>query len=239
MILAATIDLLCQRPLEDRIKWHGLNISIENDKGSVRKGTDADGKPWRTVMKYPYGYIRLTEGDDGEHVDCYVGPDDTAENVYVVNQNDHLTGEYDEQKCMLNFPSAAAAKKAYLAHYNRPGFFGSMDTIPVDEFIDKVLKTKDDPGAVAATTGHVSGPQFLPFMELPTSPSWHPPSLSNPTYVPVDNPTETDDRFLDVTNRNSKETKEFRRKLTERKGRPEFVWPGTQRIPNNPNQNWE
>jgi hypothetical protein len=36
----------------------GMDISIENPKGSVRRGVDKKGKPWETVLKNHYGYIR-------------------------------------------------------------------------------------------------------------------------------------------------------------------------------------
>lgn len=219
MNLNQAIDLHCARKLEDRLKFQGMNISIETDKGSTRKGIDDDGKPWAITMKHPYGYIRMTEGMDGEHVDCYVGPNSDATHVYVIHQNFPDTGKYDEDKCMLGFDSAGAAKKAYLAHYNKPGFFGSMTALTLDEFKNKVYKTKHTPGMVS-----MAAPEFLQFLEpLPT---FHPPSLTNSQYVPVDNPGEKDDRFLDVTQRDSDEVKEFRQKLAEKRARPEQIRHG-------------
>lgn len=72
--------------LEGHTTFQGIPISIENDKGSVRKGVDKDGKPWKTEMKFPYGYIDGTKGADGEEVDVYVGPDKSADKAYVVQQ---------------------------------------------------------------------------------------------------------------------------------------------------------
>jgi hypothetical protein len=46
----------------------GLDISIENPAGSVRSGQDRSGKPWSVEMGAHYGYIRGTEGRDGDHV---------------------------------------------------------------------------------------------------------------------------------------------------------------------------
>ena len=40
------------------LSLHGFDISIENPKGSERKGTDRDGKEWSVEMAHHYGYIR-------------------------------------------------------------------------------------------------------------------------------------------------------------------------------------
>lgn len=118
----------------------GLPISIENRKGSIRKGTDDNGHEWKIKMTMPYGYIRLTEGTDGDHVDVYIGDNEKSEKVFIIHQNNPDTGKYDEDKVMIGFDSAAEAKKAYLRQYDRPGFFGSMQEISMDEF--KVLLKK-------------------------------------------------------------------------------------------------
>ena len=60
--------------LQDRYNFTGLKISVENKKGSTRSGKDKDGHEWHTFMHYDYGYIRGTEGTDGDHLDC-VSPD--------------------------------------------------------------------------------------------------------------------------------------------------------------------
>ena len=120
--------------LQGRTKLYGMDISIENKKGSYRSGVDGDGHKWRIKMNYDYGYIRGTEGVDGDHVDCYVGPDKEAQKVYVIHQNNPNTHKYDEDKCMLCFTTADKAKKAYMSQYDRPGFYGSMDILSVEQF---------------------------------------------------------------------------------------------------------
>ena len=57
-----------------RIKLGGLDISIENPQGSVRRGVDEDGKAWENRLQHHYGYIRGTEGNDGDHVDAFIKP---------------------------------------------------------------------------------------------------------------------------------------------------------------------
>lgn len=73
---------------------------------------------------------------------CYVGPDKEAQKVYVIHQNDPVTHKYDEDKCMLCFSSAADAKKAYMKQYDRPGFYGSMTTMTIDQFKSFIFSKK-------------------------------------------------------------------------------------------------
>ena len=142
--------VLLSRSVVDRTVWHGFDVSVENLAGTKRNGTNPDGSPWEVVMKYSYGYLRGTTGVDGDQVDCFLGPDQEAEFVYVVHTK-NAGGEYDEDKAMLDFPSADMAKWAFLDSYNDPSFFNSMTILPVAEFIEKVLQTKDQPAKITAT----------------------------------------------------------------------------------------
>lgn len=137
------------RKLHGRLTFAGMPISIENRRGSLRHWYDPVAKEkGATKVRYPYGYIRLTEAADGEHVDCYIGPDKHATSVYVVHQQkkkpDGSFGGYDEDKCFLGFASASEAKAAYLAHYNDPRFFGSMTAMTVPEFKRKLVEKKGE-----------------------------------------------------------------------------------------------
>ncbi len=126
------------------VDWNGLSISIENEKGSTRSG--GEGKDaWSCKMYHDYGYIKRTEGVDGDHVDVYLGPNKSAENVYIVHQANPETGEYDEDKCMLGFDSEDDAKKAYLKQYDSTKFFGAMSSIPFALFKEKVFDDKGEP----------------------------------------------------------------------------------------------
>lgn len=128
--------------LQGRTTFQGMNISIENKKGSIRCGTDSDGHKWAIKMHYDYGYIRGTEGADGDHVDCYLGDNENARNVYIIHQKIPGTDTYDEDKCMLGFNTLEEAKAAYLKQYDKPGFFGGIDTVAVEVFKEKVLLKK-------------------------------------------------------------------------------------------------
>lgn len=128
--------------LQGRTTFQDLPISVENRKGSVRKGTDDDGEEWRTKMKVPYGYIPGTEGVDGDELDVFVGPDEDAAFAYVVHCNTPDGEEFDEDKVMLGFKDQESAKRCFLQHYDDPKFFGGIDEIPMWKFREKAFVKK-------------------------------------------------------------------------------------------------
>lgn len=96
-----------------------FDITIEQPQGSVRKGTDADGKQWESRMNNTYGYIRGAVGVDGDHIDVFLSNDIDGWNgrkVFVVDQY-NPDGSFDEHKVMLGFNDADEAKSNYLANY--------------------------------------------------------------------------------------------------------------------------
>ena len=117
------------------VRVDGLDVTIENPKGSVRSGTDADGKRWENVMNNTYGYMRGTEGVDGDHIDVFLSDNPESGNVYVVDQRDPKTGEFDEHKVMYGFGSMEEARDAYLKNYT-PGWqgLGTITEVSKDEF---------------------------------------------------------------------------------------------------------
>src|SRR5712672_1974210 len=152
MILSTTVDIFCNRKLHKRTEFQGLQISIENRKGSVRSGVAPDGKKWSTKMTFDYGYARGTQGVDGDHVDVFLGPNPNAKMAYVVHTKKPPDFKvFDEDKCFLGFDSAEAAKKAFYANYDRKEFFGGMDAIAMPDFIRKVNRTKDNPKKLVAS----------------------------------------------------------------------------------------
>ena len=108
------------------ITLHGLDISIENPAGSERIAVDGS---WRVTMPVHYGYIKRTEGADGDHVDVFVGPNPEQERAWIINQREPLDAEpnasdakFDEHKVMLGFKTADEAIAAYFKSF--AGKFG-------------------------------------------------------------------------------------------------------------------
>ena len=116
------------------IKVDGFNVTIEQPKGSVRRGKDANGKEWETEMHNTYGYIRGTESVDGDHIDIFLSDNPTEGNVFVVDQV-NKDGSFDEHKVMYGFSDMERARKAYLSNYEE-GWqgLGNITEVSKDEF---------------------------------------------------------------------------------------------------------
>ena len=118
------------------VKIDGFDISIEIPKGSERKGTDKQGNPWSVTMNNTYGYIRGTEGVDGDHIDVFLSDniEDWNGTVFVVDQV-NTDGSFDEHKVMYGFNTEEEAKAAYMANYSE-GWqgFGNITGVSKDEF---------------------------------------------------------------------------------------------------------
>lgn len=96
-----------------------FNVTIENPKGSIRSGIDANGNRWETAMQNTYGYIRGTKGVDGDHIDVFLADDIDGwdgRRVFVIDQYNE-DGTFDEHKVMLGFNDEADAQRAYLSNY--------------------------------------------------------------------------------------------------------------------------
>ena len=116
------------------IKVDGMNITIEQPKGSIRRGKDASGKEWESEMHNTYGYIRGTEGVDGDHIDIFLSDNPNKGNVFVVDQV-NKDGSFDEHKVMYGFADKESARKAYLSNYE-DGWqgLGNITEVSKEEF---------------------------------------------------------------------------------------------------------
>jgi hypothetical protein len=114
------------------IVYQGLPITIENEEGSIRKWKNQEGEKGKTEMFYRYGYIDGTIGVDGEEIDCFIGLNPYASNVYVIR----LGKDDREEKVMLGFDSREAARDAFLAHYQDQSFLGEITEMPMYLFKD-------------------------------------------------------------------------------------------------------
>ena len=116
------------------VKIDGYDVTIENPKGSVRSGKDADGNEWSVTMNNDYGYIRGTEGVDGDHIDVFLSDNPETGDVFVIDQV-NPDGTFDEHKVMYGFKSALAAKRAYRANYSKDWTgLGNITRVSKEEF---------------------------------------------------------------------------------------------------------
>lgn len=129
------------------LSFGGYDYTVETPKGVTRSGKDEQGKPWSVTMHDTYGYILGKIGVDGDHIDMFIN--DAADldtfdgNVYVVDQVNPETGEFDEHKVMYGYPDEAAAITAYAKNYS-PGWkgLGKVTSVPKATF-DKWLESSD------------------------------------------------------------------------------------------------
>lgn len=99
------------------INLKGFNITIENPKGSSRKGVDSDGTHWEVKMTSHYGYFKTTEGKDGDHVDVFIGTKLKSNKIFIVDQ--FIDGKFDEHKVLMGFDNITEARDAYNANYTK------------------------------------------------------------------------------------------------------------------------
>lgn len=125
------------------INLHGLDIAVENPQGSTRSGVSPEGKAWESKLNHHYGYIKRTEGADGDPVDVFLGNRPDLNWVFMVDQIDPATGEFDEHKVMLGFDDEDSARKGYLANYEK-GWKGLGAITPMSMFDFKTWLKEGD-----------------------------------------------------------------------------------------------
>lgn len=121
-----------------KMRLNGFNLFIENPRGTVRCGTDINGKEWASEMPDHYGYIKGYEGADGQDVDCFIGPNLRADHAYVIVQSCPETGEFDEYKVMFGYDDVEQAVSAYHISYSNDwkGFDSVLPPMSMDELRD-------------------------------------------------------------------------------------------------------
>lgn len=133
------------RPANLPMERHGLKLTIEHPRGTQRTLYNDEGKKVYSVhMHHHYGYFNGTKGRDGDEVDVMVGPLKDAKEVYVVHMKDmgpDPAEREDEDKVMIGFPTADAAKRAFLLHYP-PDFYEGLTALPVATFKNKLAQAQ-------------------------------------------------------------------------------------------------
>lgn len=169
------------------LSFGGYDFTVETPKGTTRSGKDEQGKPWSVTMHDTYGYILGKIGVDGDHIDMFINDvadlDSFDGNVYVVDQVNPETGEFDEHKVMYGYPSEEAATEAYLANYSK-GWkgLGKVTSVPKATF-DKWLESSDrktKPFAEYAMIKKNANQNFISDMEYTYENDVHPSEEDKP-----------------------------------------------------------
>jgi uncharacterized protein len=110
---------------------HGIDIVVEN-RESTHRSSDHD-----FPQPADYGYILGTLGDDGENLDCYIGPDYESDQVVIVRQQNPETQQYDERKVLFAYNTLPHAMFDYFAAYpdgSAAARIQGFDVMTMDEF---------------------------------------------------------------------------------------------------------
>ncbi|RLL18976.1 DEAD/DEAH box helicase family protein [Acinetobacter chengduensis] len=130
-------DKISGNYLKGKVQLDGMVIAIENPAGSIRAGTDENGDAWKNTMMHHYGYFEGTEGADGDELDVFIKHDAQNLNgpVFVINQINPKTGDFDEHKIVLGATDEKDAKQIYLSNYdeNWQGL-KSISELTIEEF---------------------------------------------------------------------------------------------------------
>lgn len=140
---------------KNHVKAHGFDVAIENARGSYRRGVGKDGKPWAVRMPHHYGYIKRSEGADGDNVDVYIGPHLKSPRVFVVDQIDEKTKKFDEHKAFFGFASKRQVENAYKCAFSDgkgKDRLGAIHEMTVDEF-KHWMKHGDQTKPIARASG--------------------------------------------------------------------------------------
>lgn len=138
-----------------RVKVGPFDVVIEQPRGSVRSGVDANGKAWETTMQHTYGYFGGTKGVDGDAIDVFLAHDLDewdGTTVFVVDQY-NPDGSFDEHKVMLGFNSQEEAEAAYFANYEADWaktHRTEVTAVPLADFTEWVNSSKRKTKAFAA-----------------------------------------------------------------------------------------
>ena len=130
-----------------RVKVGPFDVVIEQPRGSVRSGVDANGKAWETTMQHTYGYFGGTKGVDGDAIDVFLAHDLDewdGTTVFVVDQY-NPDGSFDEHKVMLGFNSQEEAEAAYFANYEADWaktHRTEVTAVPLADFTEWVKSSK-------------------------------------------------------------------------------------------------
>lgn len=152
---------------KSHVKAFGLDISIENPKGSQRTGKSPDGEAWQTEMPAHYGYVKRTEGADGDQVDVYLGDDLSSDRAFIVDQVDPATGKFDEHKVILGARSLVDAGSLYQRGFSDGAGhlrMGSITEVPLADF-RQWLKSGDTSKPYSPAFQARPHPQAIPAAE--------------------------------------------------------------------------
>jgi hypothetical protein len=112
----APVPVLDTLPETIATDFQGLTVCIDRPAGFVQTKLTPEGSvAWTRTYTTNYGYLPGTCGGDADELDCFVGGDPLAANVYWFSILD-AAGTFDEYKLVFGAPDALVARGIILAH---------------------------------------------------------------------------------------------------------------------------
>lgn len=150
--------------------FQGLPLVIEYKKGQIKKDKDRPfSYGWE--MYADYGYIEGTiSNEEGEEMDCYVGPDATTEKVYLApmlreDPEYSIRNTVDEIKVLLGFPSFEEAKRLIDMQYGswRVGEImeSCIDDLKEKISLERIKNSKEKLLMAAEGIGGTTSPELV------------------------------------------------------------------------------
>lgn len=125
------------------LEYSKIPIVIETPKGSYRSGKNPDGSEWKFKMNCHYGYIKNTDGADGDGVDVFVNEQNSSNLVYIIDQINPESEEFDEHKIMIGFNTEKEAIDMYKSHYEKGWEVGPVTLLSIEEFKEWLSRPKN------------------------------------------------------------------------------------------------
>ena len=106
-------------------EFAGLPVVIDRPKGTLIRGTLADGTQWSRTWPVDYGYFPRTDGGDGQGLDVFLGPNPKSKRVFWTTHK-NPDGTFDQLKTFLGFDQKQDASDLYALAFPDPYRGGPM-----------------------------------------------------------------------------------------------------------------
>ena len=142
------------RRIKKKVKYFGMDISLEVLAGQQRTGTSKSGQKWSQECSANYGYFLKTNSPDGENLDVWLkdgyDPKKPQRRVYVIHQLTPDGSKYDEDKVMMGYPSKESAIADFKKHSYKPNkMFGGMSEFDIEHFQVIAFQAKNSTAMLA------------------------------------------------------------------------------------------
>jgi len=112
-----------------KVFFQGVPVHVDRPKGfehTFRNGA-------KVIYQYDYGFVPGLFDNDGEELDVYLGEDQDAKDVFIIEKLKDDGKTLDEHKVFLGFPTKDAAVRCF-DHHILPRMRSTIHTVTLDAF---------------------------------------------------------------------------------------------------------